>query len=228
MAGLTYRGMDHRTDLVRFGLPAIAAGIVLGATLPGAVSDLVAADPAQLPWLFERLFAWMAYLAMGAAVVWGLLLSSRMLDRVAHRPVTLRLHQDLSVVALGLAAVHGALLAADATMPFSVVQIVLPGAAPHAPLAVGAGQASLYVMALVALAYRARGRIGPRAWRAVHALTPAAFAGATVHGIAAGTDSGTAWAQWVYLASLTAVAFLAVYRVVLAVADRRTRGRATG
>ena len=231
MAGVKYRGMDPRTKLVRFGLPAIGIGIILGGTLPGVISGMstvLAASPSSLPWLFERLFAFMAYIAVTLSVVYGLLLSTKLLDAIAHRPVNFSLHQDLAAFGLGLAGIHGVLLGLDATMPFSITQMVVPGAAPYSPLAVGVGQVAFYVMALVTASFYARRRIGQRAWRALHYLTFLAFAGSTVHGIAAGTDSSAGWAQWLYLGSMTVVAFLLTYRIgisMVARAEARQRGR---
>jgi predicted ferric reductase len=228
MAGVKYRGMDPRTNLVRLGMPAIAAGIVLGGTLPGVVSGLVAVagtDPGGLPWLFERLFAFLSYLAVSLSVVFGLLLSTKLLDVIAHRPVNFTLHQDLAAFGLGMAGIHGALLGLDATMPFSVAQMLVPGAAPYAPLAVGVGQVAFYLMALVTVSFYVRRRIGQRAWRALHYLTFLAFAGATAHGITAGTDSGRAWAQWIYLGAMVAVAFLLAYRVGISASERLANRR---
>jgi len=226
MAGVRYRGMDRRTSVVRFGMPAIAAGVVLGATLPGVVAgmlEVVAANPSSLPWLFERLFAWMAYIAVTLSVVFGLLLSTKVLDAIAHRPVNFTLHQELASLGLGMAAIHGALLGLDASMPFSVTQMLVPGQAPYAPLAVGVGQVAFYLMALVTASFYVRRHIGQRAWRTLHYLTFLAFAGSTAHGIAAGTDSGKAWAQWIYLGAMTVVAFLLAYRIGISVAERVTR-----
>jgi len=223
MAGVTYRGMDPRTNLVRFGLPAVAAGIVLGGTLPGVVSGILAADPSSLPWLFERLFAWMAYLAMAASVAYGLLLSTKVLDAIAHRPVNFTLHQDLAAAALGMAGLHGVILGLDASMPFSISQMLVPGMAPYSPLAVGVGQVAFYVTLIVTASFYVRRFIGQRAWRVLHVTTFLAYAGATAHGIAAGTDSGQTWAQWIYLGSVTVVAFLFAYRIALTIADRLER-----
>lgn len=223
MAGVTYRGMHPQTNLVRFGLPAVAAGMVLGTTLPGALSGVLAADPASLPWLFERLFAWLAYIAMTLSVVFGLLLSTKVLDAIAHRPVNFTLHQDLAAAALGMAGLHGALLGLDASMPFSFAQMLVPGSAPWQPLAVGAGQTAFYLMLIVTASFYVRRLIGQRVWRALHFTTFLAFAGASAHGIAAGTDSGAPWAQWIYLGSMTVVTFLLVYRIALSVANRLER-----
>ena len=223
MDGVTSRGLDPRTSLVRFGLPAIAAGVVIGGTLPGVVAGVLAASPTSLPWLFERLFAWLAYLTMSLSVVYGLLLSTKLLDAIAHRPVSFALHQDLAVAGLAMAALHAGLLSLDASMPFTLTDLLLPGASPYAPLAVGAGQVALYLTAIVTASFHVRRRIGQRAWRALHLVTFLSFAGATAHGIAAGTDSGQAWAQWIYLGSLAIVAFLVAYRLGLVLAARAGR-----
>ena len=43
MAGMTFRGLDSRTSLARWGLAAVAIGIVAGATVPGGARGLAAA-----------------------------------------------------------------------------------------------------------------------------------------------------------------------------------------
>ena len=226
MAGVTYKGFSDRTLMVRWGLAAVAIGIILGATLPRALDGLVTvaiANGSSLPWVFERLFAFLAYGAMAGSMVYGLLLSTKLLDAIAHRPISFALHQDLAAIGLGLAAIHGVLLGLDRTVPFSLAQILVPGMAPHAPVAVAVGQVSLYLMAIVVGSFYVRGRIGQKAWRALHYLTFLAWAGATAHGIATGTDSGSPWAMALYLGSAVAVTFLMTYRIILAREARAVR-----
>jgi hypothetical protein len=231
MAGVRYRGFDERSELVRWGLPAVALGIVVGGTLPGAIDGVIAAwrlNPSSLPWLFERMFAWLAYLAMAGSVIYGLLLSTKLLDAIAHRPVSFALHQDLAAIGVGLAGIHGMLLGLDSSVPFSMAQILVPGLAPHAPLAVAFGQVALYLSIIVLASFYVRRRIGQRAWRTLHYLTFLAFLGATAHGIGAGTDSGQAWAGWIYLGAATIAWFLLVYRIGISVAERRSGVRTPG
>ncbi len=225
---MTLKGLDPRTRLTRWGLVAIAVGMVLGGTFPTVARDLGLvwdAHRSSLPWLLERLAAFLAYLSMTGSVVYGLLLSTKLLDAIAHRPISFALHKDLAAVGLGLAGVHGVLLGLDATVPFSVEQMVVPGLAPYAPLAVAFGQLTFYVTAIVVASFYARRRIGQRAWRALHVLTFVAFAGATAHGILAGSDSGTAWAWWMYAGSVTIVTFLFAYRLVTALVRRPASAR---
>jgi predicted ferric reductase len=225
---MTFKGFDPRTKLARWGLVAVAIGIVLGGTLPTVLHDLGIvweAHRTSLPWLLERLAAFLAYLAITGSVVYGLLLSTKLLDAIAHRPISFALHQDLAAVGLGLAGVHGALLGLDATVPFSIQQMIVPGLAPYAPIAVAMGQLTFYLTAVVIASFYVRRRIGQRAWRALHVLTFLSFAGATAHGILAGSDSGAAWTWWMYALSVTVVAFLFAYRVVMGLARRRVSAR---
>jgi sulfoxide reductase heme-binding subunit YedZ len=223
---MSFAGFDRRTQVVRWGLFAVAVGIVVGATAPTAVRAVATAwemNRSSLPWLVERLAGFLAYFAVAGSVVYGLLLSTKILDAIAHRPITFNLHQDLASVGLGLAGVHGALLALDKTVPFSLQQIAVPGLAPYAPVAVAAGQVAFYLMALVIASFYVRRRIGQRAWRVLHYLTFLAFVGATAHGLGAGTDSRSAWAWWIYVGATVAVAFLFSYRIVMSIGARHGR-----
>jgi predicted ferric reductase len=236
MAAVKFRGLDPRTGMARWGLAAVAIGIVVGATAPSAARGLatvVDANPQSLVWLFERLFAWLAYIAIAGSVVYGLLMSTKLLDAIAHRPISFSLHQDLAAFGLGLAAIHGMLLGLDHSVPFSIAQILVPGLAPHAPVAVAFGQVALYLMAAVTASFYLRRHIGQRAWRSFHYVTFLVFIGVTVHGIAAGSDSDAPWAEAIYLGSAALVLFLLTYRIGTSLATRSaaravTRERADG
>jgi hypothetical protein len=228
VAGVKFRGLSAHTSITRWGLAAVALGIVIGATGPDAVRFLMSSfgqGVASLPWMASRLFAFLAYFAVSGSVVYGLLLSTKLLDVIAHRPITFTLHQDLASFGLGLAGIHGVLLGLDTTVPSSLGQLLVPFATPYRPVWVGVGQLSLYLMAAVVASFYARRRIGQRAWRLFHYGTFLSFAGATAHGLFSGTDSD-AWGRWIYLGSTVAVVFLFVYRVLLAVGGRATSLRA--
>ena len=101
-----------------------------------------------------------AYIAVAGSVVYGLLLSTKLLDAIAHRPISFSLHQDLAAIGLGLAGIHGMLLGLDHSVPFTIAQILVPGLAPHAPVAVAFGQVALYLVAAVTRASTCAGTSG--------------------------------------------------------------------
>jgi DMSO/TMAO reductase YedYZ heme-binding membrane subunit len=224
-------GLDPRTRLLRWTLFVSAAVMVIAAT-SGAALDSVTAwitqEQDRLPWYVTRVSALLAYLALTASVVYGLLLSTKILDRIAHRAVSFTLHQDLASIGLALALVHGAVLMIDRSVPYTLLEVVIPFIGPYQPLWVGIGQIAMGLTVVVLFSFYVRRRIGQRAWRQIHYLSFAAFLAATVHGIMAGTDSGEVWASTGYLAATTVVVFLVTYRVVIAAAGRRQQaGRPT-
>ena len=223
---MKFRGLSPLTSYARWGLVGVALGIVLGATGPQAIHLLTASvgsGSSSLSWDASRLLAFLSYGALAASVIYGLLLSTKLLDAIAHRPITFTLHQDLASVGLGLAAIHGALLGLDTTVPTSIGQLLVPFATSYRPLWVGFGQVSLYLMAAVVASFYVRKRIGQRAWRMLHYLTFLSFAGATAHGLLSGTDTSS-WGRWVYLTATVPVVFLFVYRIVLAIGKPRGGG----
>jgi sulfoxide reductase heme-binding subunit YedZ len=225
MAGVKYRGLNPRTRPLRWGLYVLVLAAILTLTGPaavGAASRWLATEHDKLPWYGVRLFGMLSYLAVALSVIYGLLLSTGVLDAVAHRAVSFTLHQDLAAIGLSLGIVHGALLMLDKTVPYSPVQVLVPFAGPYQPLWVGIGQIALYLMAIVYVSFYARRRIGQRAWRLLHYATFLAFLGATAHGLLAGSDTSAAWAFWTYVGASVAVTFLFGYRVTRAVGVRMT------
>lgn len=229
MAGVKYRGLDPRTRPLRWGLYLLALAGILIATGPTAINTAIgwlAIEHDKLPWYGTRLLGMLSYGALALSVIYGLLLSTGVLDAIAHRAVSFTLHRDLAAVGLGLGMVHGALLMLDRTVPYSLGQLLVPFAGPYRPLWVGTGQVALYLMAIVYASFYVRRRIGQRVWRLVHYVTFLVFLGATAHGLMSGSDTPAPWAFWVYVAATMAVVFLFAYRVTLGITTRLVpRGR---
>ena len=223
---MRYRGLSPLQRGTVWVILMIAVGVVVGVTGPRAVTalaNLAQVAPDRLPWVATRLVAFLSYFAIAGSVVYGLLLSTKILDAIAHRPVSFALHQDLAAIGLGLAGIHAVLLGLDAKVPFSLTDMLVPFVAPYRPLWVGIGQLTLYLVAVVLASFYLRRRIGQRTWRLLHYLTFLSFAGATAHGILSGSDSGTAWAWWSYVGATALVVFLTGYRIVTGIAASRER-----
>jgi len=226
---MKFRGFSARTAYVRWGLAAVAIGMVLGETGPTAVHsiiDLLGTHAGMVPWISSRLFGFLAYGVLAGSVIYGLLLSTKLLDAIAHRPISFTLHQDLASVGLGLAGIHGALLGLDRTVPTSLVQIAVPFATDYRPLWVGFGQLAFWIALVVVLSFYVRRRIGQRTWRVLHYATFLSFVGATAHGLGSGTDTA-GWGWWIYLVATDVVVFLFVYRIAISVGAGKRRPVAT-
>ncbi|MBX0326477.1 response regulator transcription factor [Oscillochloris sp. ZM17-4] len=75
------------------------------------------------------------------------------------------------------------------------------------------GKAALYLMAIVGLSHYVRAHIGPRVWRKLHYASFAVFVLTLLHGVFAGSDTGTFWAEWLYAFSAMSLVGLTIYRV---------------
>ncbi len=224
MAGMRYEGLSHRTRPLRWGLFLGIVAIVVygtGGSAWGSLTRWLTEEYDRLPWYVTRISALLAYLALTGSVIYGLLLSSKLLDRIAHRAVSFTLHQDLSSIGLALALVHAAVLMIDRSVPYSPSEVIVPFSGPYRPLWVGVGQITLAVTIVVLVSFYVRRWIGQPAWRRLHYLTFAVFVGATVHGLMAGTDTQAPWVFLGYLVMTVVVVFLLTYRIALAVGSSR-------
>ena len=198
---------------IAIGVLLLAIGGALAARLGIADLAVPRADGTG-PWLVSRALGFAAYAALALDAIVGLLLSTRVGDRVLGRAAAVELHGWLSPLALGLVASHAALLLADGYIRFDALDVLVPFAAPYRPLAVALGVVAAYLALVVHASFALRKRIGVRTWRRLHYLSFVAFVGATVHGLAAGTDTGRPWAIVLYGVPLAIVVALVGKRLV--------------
>ncbi len=165
-------------------------------------------------WLLARAGGFTAYLLLTASVLAGLVLRSRPFGRVLKAATVTDVHRTLAFLGLGFLALHGVALVLDTTVRITPAMLLVPGLSSYRPTAVAFGVLAAELMLLVSVSFRLRKRIGMKAWRALHWLTYAVFAGATVHGVAAGTDSSRPWALGVYLGAVGAVGFATAWRAL--------------
>jgi DMSO/TMAO reductase YedYZ heme-binding membrane subunit len=166
-------------------------------------------------WLLARAAGLTAYALLTASVLAGLVLKARPLG-TRLRPATVAdVHRTLALLALGLVGLHGVALVLDSTVEVSPAGLVAPGLVEYRPAWTAAGVLAADLMALVYVSFSLRGHIGARAWHRLHWLTYAVFAGATVHGVAAGSDSGSPWALGLYAGSLGTVVAATAWRTLV-------------
>jgi predicted ferric reductase len=213
------------TALVVFLGAVLLAMFALAALIPGSPflrlvaqwSDrLFAISSVQALWYVTRAAGIVAYLLLWLSTAWGLAVSSKIFDPVLERFFTYDMHQFLSLLAIGFAVLHVAVLLADRYLPFSLAQVLVPFIAPYRPLWIGFGVIGLYLVLLVSATFYVRQRIGYATFHVIHYLSFLAYAGITVHGLMAGTDSSLWTTLLMYAGTALVVVFLLVYRVVMA------------
>jgi DMSO/TMAO reductase YedYZ heme-binding membrane subunit len=164
-------------------------------------------------WLLARASGLTAYALLTASVLAGLVLKSRPFRSLKPAAVT-DTHRFLALLGLGAIALHGLTLLFDRTVRLTPAALLVPGASPYRPLAVGIGVLAAELMLVVYASFALRRRIGTRNWRRLHWATYAVFGAATVHGLAAGTDTAQPWAFAGYLAAVGSVAGAVAWRAL--------------
>ena len=164
-------------------------------------------------WVLARASGVAAYALLTASVLAGLVLKSRPF-RSLRQPAVVDVHRFLALLGLGAIAVHAVTLVLDRTLRLPPLALVAPGVSPYRPAAVAAGVLAAELAILIYVSFSLRKLIGMRAWRRLHWATYLIFAGATVHGLAAGTDSTRSWAFALYLAAVGSVVAATAWRAL--------------
>jgi sulfoxide reductase heme-binding subunit YedZ len=176
------------------------------------LSLALVAPPSPL-WYFARASGFVTLLLLTASVGLGIVVSRR--GRSPKWPlfVTDGLHRYLSLVFLVFLSVHVLTIWLDPFTHFSLSDVLVPLSSNYRPLSMGLGIAAAELGLAIWITAYLRRWIGYWAWRAIHFLTYVVFALALIHGIATGTDTGSAWSLALYLGSAGVVGGLAWLRV---------------
>ena len=175
-------------------------------------------------WIIARAAGLVAYGLLTASVLAGIVLKARPFGKALKPATVTDVHRFLALLGLGALAIHGASLVLDKTVNITLLSLLVPGLIPYRPLWTGLGVVAAEAMVLVYVSFSQRKRIGVKAWRALHWLTYVIFALATVHGLAAGTDTSRPWAPLLYGGAVGAALAAAGWRALIPPAQPRERG----
>jgi methionine sulfoxide reductase heme-binding subunit len=165
-------------------------------------------------WYLTRASGFVAYLLLFSSLVLGLTMTGDVAARRLKRFQIYDLHRFLSLFTLGFSVFHMLIVLPDRYIGFSIIELVVPFASPYRPEFMALGIIALALLGLVVGSFYARHLVGYRTWRVIHYMTFVVFVSAAAHGIGAGTDSGSAWAPYLYALSILAVFNLTVYRMM--------------
>lgn len=169
---------------------------------------------AQLVWNLARATGFLAYLLLTASVLLGLVLSLKWRSSGWPRFISSELHEYLGLLSLLALGAHTLAIALDPFMGFTLAELVVPMASHYRPLWLAPGILGTYLVIGVWYSKRLRARIGYSWWRRLHLMTFVAFVLSTVHGLAMGSDSRTAWAGLIYAAAAVMVISLTAARLL--------------
>jgi len=188
--------------------------LVLTFTPLGALLTNLLGINAKTAWHVTRSTGMVAYLLLAASTIWGLLLSTKIIKDTVPPVLSLAMHNVLSWAAIALAGIHMFALLFDSFYTYRLADLVIPFIGPYRPEWVGLGIIGMYLMLLTSLSFNWRKQLGQKWWRRLHYLTFVTYVMVTVHGVMAGTDSGSPGMKALYWGSGLLVLLLTNYRLL--------------
>jgi hypothetical protein len=175
---------------------------------------MIAALDGRFWWWLSRASGVVAWLVVAAAVLWGLLASTKLIRRRGVPAWILDLHRYLGTLTIVFVAIHVGSIYADAFVNFGFRQLFVPSASTWRPHAVNWGIFATYVLLAIQTTSWAMRKLPRKLWHRVHVLSIPMIVMATVHGFLAGSDRGNRLVQWSALIVLIGVLFLLAVRLL--------------
>lgn len=172
--------------------------------------------PDQLWWFLARASGLVTLGASGGSVIWGLLLSTRLIRRRSLPKWLLDLHRFLGALTIAFLVLHVGALVADSFVHFGVADVLVPFHSSWRTVAVGWGVIAAYVLVAVEATSLLRRRLPRRWWARVHLSSFVAFALSVLHAATAGTDRSNRLFVVLTFAMCAAVVFLTLVRILSA------------
>lgn len=168
----------------------------------------------QFWWYASRSTGIVAWALSAAAMIWGLLLSTRSARGLAKPVWVLDLHRYLGALTLAAVAAHMGALVADSYVAFDLADLLVPGASAWKTLPVAYGVISFWLFLAVEASSLARKRIPNTWWRRIHLSSFVAYILATVHYLQAGTERTNPVMLITVEVVTAAILFLTILRVL--------------
>ena len=167
-----------------------------------------------IAWLVARSAGLVAFGLLTLSVWLRLAMSTRLLGPKRQKPL-LALHRTLVWTGLSMVALHVGALLLDPVMHFSLLAVLVPGAAHWRPGAVAMGVVAGWLALMLAVSFRLRRRgIGQKTWRRLHYTSFAAFVLSLGHALAVGTDMKGLGGPMTALLAAAPVLWLTFYRLL--------------
>ena len=169
----------------------------------------------KLAWDVARAGGIVAWALLCLAMVWGLLLASRLLVKRPAPAWLLDMHRFFAGLAVCFTAVHVAGLVADNYLTFGAREVLVPFASTWHRGSVAMGVLAMYLLVAIELTSLLKRWLPNRLWRGVHRSSFPLFWLASMHGALAGTDATSVVYRATSVVAVAAVVLLVGVRLVI-------------
>lgn len=170
----------------------------------------------------------LAWLLVATSMLWGVVLSTRLLRRASLPVWLLGLHRTLAVAGTALVVVHVAGALGNHRLGIGIVDALVPGHSSWRTGAIAWGVVSGYLLAAVTLTSVLMRRLPRRVWHFSHLLAYPLFIASTLHAYQAGTDRSNRLLLWGGLALAEVVAGMGLFRLFTSLPTRRAQAARSG
>lgn len=169
----------------------------------------------QIWWFATRGAGLMTWAVAAGSVVFGLLMSSKLMGKRPGFPWLLDIHRFFSSLTAVFLTLHLVTLWADSFVEFGLWEFFVPHTSEWRRGAVTWGVLSMYLMIAVELSSLVRDRIPERTWHGIHSLSYISLVFGSVHAWQAGSDVRNPIVLAFGLATLALVVGLTVFRIAV-------------
>lgn len=161
------------------------------------------------------------------SILWGVLLTTRIL-RDMDRPAWLRdLHSWLGGLTLAFTVIHMISLIQDTWVNFNVVNVLVPFTSSYRPIPVALGVIGFWFLASIQVTSLMMKKLSRSTWRRIHMMSYPLYLTIIVHALTAGSDVGTPLYTGFSMAlAMTGTAVGGIRWVAGRSVDRRKRAKA--
>jgi len=190
-----------------------------GVTGAGHVGAIIVTSSTPL-WYATRATGLVALVLLTISMMLGLLSSVRFQRPEWPRFVTLGLHRNVTLLALGFTVMHVLTTVLDSFVSIPLADAFVPFISSYRPIWIGLGAIAFDLMIALVVTSLLRTRLGLRSWRLVHWSAYLCWPVAVLHGLGTGTDTPVRWVLALTACCVLAVAVLTIWRLALTWPDR--------
>lgn len=165
-------------------------------------------------WYITRASALIAWALMTMSVLWGILLSTRVMRRIDNPAWLQDLHRYLGGLTLFMVALHMVSLMLDGWLQFSLAETLVPFATDFKPLAVALGIISFYILVAVQGTSLIMNRLPRKFWKGLHYSSYVALLLVALHAGWSGTDVGSWWYRVLAIVLISVATIAALVRII--------------
>lgn len=183
---------------------------------------------AHLWWYVARATGLIGWVLLTLSVLWGIVLSTRILGRFHKQAWLQDVHRYLGGLGLLFVGVHLVSLMLDPWLHFSAAEALLPGVATYRTVPVAVGIVGAYAMAAVYATSLMMSRLPRKAWKAVHYLSYVTVLAVAVHAGLTGTDVTTWWYRLIAVTLILSTTVAVITRILAGKRSARASRERTG